>query len=161
MASVLLSVCRASYSARVRWLHAGTGTTLLRHVTVAVCDDRRKLTPVQFEGEKERRFHGVWLRHNCRCPVCYSHDNYMSLVSYKQLIGVELSSARVQGAPAHHVHHLHWSALITCLQETRLLWIGSCKTALLTQAAFLWPGSRRMTTPCLTPSREGSKKQSH
>ena len=51
--------------------------------------------------------------------------------------------------------------LITYLQETRLLWIGSCKTALLTQAAFLWPGSRRMTTPCLTPSREGSKKQSH
>ena len=107
MASVLRSViCRAKYSTRVRWLYGASTTSTAQPrqqpenatpAQVAVSEDRRKLT-LQFEGEQERRFHGIWLRHNCRCPVCYSHDNYMSLVSYKQLIGAELSSARVQGA---------------------------------------------------------------
>ena len=113
MASAFRFVCRArSYSTRVRWLHGTVPRQANVAAQVAVSEDRRKLT-LQVEGEQERRFHGVWLRHNCRCPVCYSHDNYMSLVSYTQLIGVELSSARVQGAQSH---------TILCMPSLRTEW---------------------------------------
>ena len=63
---------------------------------MTVSEDKRKLT-LQCGGEQERRFHGIWLRHNCRCPVCYSHNDNMSRVSYKQLDGVELVCAHVKG----------------------------------------------------------------
>ena len=90
---------RSNYSTRARWLHSAT-LRQQRAAQVAVSEDKR-LT-LQCEGEQERRFHGIWLRHNCRCPVCYSHDTNMSLVNYTQLIGVELASARVKGAMIMH-----------------------------------------------------------
>ena len=37
------------------------------------------------EGEQERRFHGVWLRHNCRCPVCTSVHTNQTIVNPKDL----------------------------------------------------------------------------
>ena len=92
-----------SRSIRARWLHSAT-LRQQRAAVVAVNEDKR-LT-LQCEGEQEKRFHGVWLRHNCRCPVCYSHDTNMSLVNYTQLIGVELASAHVQGPIATYSSRL-------------------------------------------------------
>ena len=135
MAAVLSAAVRASYSTitRARWLSTSSVLWQQSGAQVAVSEDRRKLT-LQCEGEQERRFHGIWLRHNCRCPVCYSHNDNMSRVSYKQLVGVELTSAHVKGAKDHASRGL---AISPVLQETRLSWSGYCKMALLTLVAFL------------------------
>ena len=82
-------------SSRVRWLHVGP-SCLQQGVQVAVIEDGRKLE-LQCEGEQEMKFHGVWLRHNCRCPVCHSNETNMSRVNPNQLEGVEITSARVEG----------------------------------------------------------------
>ena len=49
-------------------------------VQVAVSEDGRKLK-LQCEGEQERRFHSIWLRHNCRCPVCTSVHTNQTIVN--------------------------------------------------------------------------------
>ncbi len=44
---------------------------------------------VQCDGEAEMRYHGVWLRHNCRCPVCLSPDN-QNVVHHSSLIDLKI-----------------------------------------------------------------------
>ena len=99
--SLVSSVCRScSASARVRLLYTSS-TCLQQSAQVVVSEDRRKLKLV-CEGEQERRFHGLWLRHNCRCDVCYSHDTNMSRVSSSQLMGVRVSAAHINGILYQH-----------------------------------------------------------
>ena len=46
---------------------------------VSVIENGKKLK-LLCDGEQERRYHGVWLRHNCRCPECYSSTTNMCQV---------------------------------------------------------------------------------
>lgn len=95
--NMLRTVCNLAISCsrvapiRARWLHAGSthwqqgvpATLDCGHVVV-VSEDRRKITLV-CEGEQKRRFHGKWLRHNCRCPVCTSVHTGQTIVDPKDL----------------------------------------------------------------------------
>ena len=57
-------------------------------VSVSVNTQDNKMR-VMCEGEEEgeMRYHGVWLRHNCRCPQCYDHSAHNTLVRPHQLKG--------------------------------------------------------------------------
>ena len=66
-------------SSRVRWL-SPSSSRWQQGVQVAVSEDGRKLK-LQCEGEQERRFHSIWLRHNCRCPVCTSVHTGQTIVN--------------------------------------------------------------------------------
>ena len=114
---VLVRSAVLGHSTRARWLHSATVRQRESEAAQVIVSDNKKKLALQCAGEQERTFHGIWLRHNCRCPLCYSHDASMSLVNYTQLIGVELASANVQGqlvqnmmlisscsSSAHHVH---------------------------------------------------------
>ncbi len=61
-------------------------------VSVSVITQDNKMRVVcegEEEGEEEgeMRYHGVWLRHNCRCPQCYDHSAHNTLVRPHQLKG--------------------------------------------------------------------------
>ncbi len=45
--------------------------------TINTQDNKMKML---FNEADEMRYHGVWLRHNCRCPLCYDHAAQNSLV---------------------------------------------------------------------------------
>ena len=81
-----------------RWLSASS-SRWQQSVQVAVSEDGRKLK-LQCEGEQERRFHSIWLRHNCRCPVCTSVHTGQTIVHYSNLTkDLRLASADVKGSP--------------------------------------------------------------
>ena len=99
-ASVLSAAVRASYSAlaRTRWLSTSSVHVLWqKSAQVTVSEDKRKLT-LQCGGEQERRFHGIWLRHNCRCPVCTSVHSNQTTVEFKNLVrDIQVESANISG----------------------------------------------------------------
>ncbi len=49
------------------------------------------------ENEPERRYHGVWLRHNCRCPQCLSSSTNQNIVPYENLIDLKVTHVRTEG----------------------------------------------------------------
>ena len=80
-------------SSQARWLSTGLAS-LQQNVRVVVSDDRKSLK-LFCEGEQERRFHGLWLRHNCRCSSCTAiHHNWKSIVDGKN---IKVKSASVEG----------------------------------------------------------------
>ena len=80
----------------IRWLHT-TSARWQQSVQVEVSKDGKKLK-LLCEGEQERRFHGVWLRHNCRCPVCTSVHTNQTIVNPKDLVkGLKVESAHLDG----------------------------------------------------------------
>ena len=64
--------------------------------TCSISRDGKKLN-VQCDGEAERRYHGVWLRHNCRCPVCLSPSTNQNIVHYSSLIDLKIKDATLKG----------------------------------------------------------------
>ena len=78
----------------VKWLH--TSSAFSAH-TVTVSEDNKKLK-LLCENEPERRFHGIWLRHNCRCPECTSTYYNQTIVDPRLLVpSLRVESANVEG----------------------------------------------------------------
>ena len=130
MAAVLSAAVRASYSTltRARWLITSSVLWQQSGAQVAVSEDRRKLT-LQCEGEQERRFHGIWLRHNCRCPVCTSAHNNQTVVEFKNLVrDIKVESASISG------------------DQLNVEWSVMCQEEQCTMAPLIWTGSETTTT---------------
>ena len=69
---------------------------------VSVTDSGKKLQLVR-EGDIERRYHSVWLRHNCRCPECYSQSAQFSTVHPDALTkDLRIISANIEGINVSH-----------------------------------------------------------
>ena len=51
--------------------------------------------------EGEMRYHGVWLRHNCRCPQCYDYASENTLVRpqhlFKENNATDIRNVYIQG----------------------------------------------------------------
>ena len=95
ISSMVFARCAASLSLplSVKWLH--TSSAFSAH-TVTVSEDNKKLK-LLCENEPERRFHGIWLRHNCRCPECTSTYN-QTIVDPRLLVpSLRVESANVEG----------------------------------------------------------------
>ena len=65
-------------------------------VNVSVSEDGTKLK-LLCDGEQERRYHGVWLRHNCRCPECFPAYSHQNIVHHSHLEDLKLTNAKVKG----------------------------------------------------------------
>ena len=63
---------------------------------VSVSEDGKKLK-LLCDGELERRYHGVWLRHNCRCPECFPAYSQQNIVHHSHLVDLKLTNAEVEG----------------------------------------------------------------
>ena len=78
---------------------------------VSVTDNGKKLQLLT-EGDPERRYHSVWLRHNCRCPECYSQSAQFSTVHPDALTkDLRIISANTEGINVIHVltlSHMHF-----------------------------------------------------
>ena len=42
-------------------------------------------------------FHGIWLRHNCHCPLCYNLHSDQFTVEADELPNVRVTQAKVNG----------------------------------------------------------------
>ena len=51
------------------------------------------------DGKKLRKdfFHGIWLRHNCQCPLCYNIHSDQHTVEADELPNVRVTGAEVNG----------------------------------------------------------------
>ena len=61
---------------------------------VSVSQDGKKIR-LSVEGEPERRYHGVWLRHNCRCPKCLIVSSNQNIVHHSELVDLRIKEASV------------------------------------------------------------------
>ena len=74
-----------------------TATSWQHSVRVTVSEDKKKLK-LCCEGEHERQFHGLWLRHNCRCCDCtLPHANQTAVSAEHLTRDIRLKSALLQG----------------------------------------------------------------
>ena len=50
-------------------------------------------------GDEFRKdfFHGIWLRHNCQCPLCYNTHSDQYIVQADELPNVRVTQAEVNG----------------------------------------------------------------
>ena len=64
--------------------------------TCSVSKDGKKLN-LYCDGEPERRYHGTWLRYNCRCPVCLSPSTNQNIVHYSNLVDLTIKDASLKG----------------------------------------------------------------
>ena len=64
--------------------------------TCSLSRDGKKLN-LQCDGEAERRYHGVWLRHNCTCPICLSSSTKQTIVHHSSLIELTIKDATLKG----------------------------------------------------------------
>lgn len=72
------------------------GLASIRSASVAVIDEGSKLQ-LRLDDEPDRRFHSVWLRHNCRCTVCLSVSSDQNIVHHSQLVDVVIKDAKIHG----------------------------------------------------------------
>ena len=49
------------------------------------------------EKGREDYFHGVWLRHNCHCPLCLDADANQNIVDSAQLNNPSVTHAVING----------------------------------------------------------------
>ena len=61
---------------------------------VSVSQDGKRIS-LAVDGEPERRYHGVWLRHNCRCPKCLNVTSNQNIVHHSELIDLSIKEATV------------------------------------------------------------------
>ena len=64
--------------------------------TCSISKDGKKLN-LQCDGEEERRYHGVWLRHNCRCTACLSPSTKQNIVHHSSLMDLKITDATLKG----------------------------------------------------------------
>ncbi len=65
----------------------------------ASCDvstDGKKLK-LACDDDPERRYHGVWLRHNCRCSVCLPLSSQQNIVHHSNLVDLKITNATIKG----------------------------------------------------------------
>ena len=68
-------------------------------------EDGKKVI-VSCDGEPERRYHGVWLRHNCRCSQCRPPNFHKTNVFYENLKQLKIMDAHVEGKVYHGDYNL-------------------------------------------------------
>ena len=68
----------------------------LRPASCSIIEDGKKLK-LHCDGEVERRYHGVWLRHNCRCPECLPPAFQQNIVHHSHLVDLKIIDATVKG----------------------------------------------------------------
>ena len=61
---------------------------------VSVSQDGKRIS-LSVDGEPERRYHGVWLRHNCRCPQCLNVTSNQNIVHHSELMDLSIKEATV------------------------------------------------------------------
>ena len=69
-------------------------TSLSQATSVSVAEDGNKLHLLT-EGELERRYHSVWLRHNCRCTECLSPTSWQNIVHHTHLMDLKITDANL------------------------------------------------------------------
>ncbi|XP_019850396.1 PREDICTED: uncharacterized protein LOC105312230 [Amphimedon queenslandica] len=67
---------------------------------VPLLQDGKKIR-LSVEGEPERRYHGVWLRHNCRCPKCLVVSSNQNIVHHSKLVDLSIKEASVDDGSVH------------------------------------------------------------
>ncbi|XP_003385459.1 PREDICTED: uncharacterized protein LOC100633127 [Amphimedon queenslandica] len=67
---------------------------------VSVSQDGKKIR-LSVEGEPERRYHGVWLRHNCRCPKCLIVSSNQNIVHHSELVDLHIKEASLDDGSVH------------------------------------------------------------
>ena len=80
-----------------------TGLVISRQAatSLSITDDGKKLN-LLVDGELERRYHSVWLRHNCQCPQCFSKASHMNMVHPSELTtDMKVKSAQLKGKIYH------------------------------------------------------------
>ena len=85
-----------SLFSRTGLLRPFSSTFRLFASTCSISRDGKKLN-VQCDGEAEKRYHGVWLRHNCRCSVCLSPFTNQNIVHHSSLIDLTIKDATLKG----------------------------------------------------------------
>lgn len=70
-------------------------TSLSPASDVSVSQDGR-LLHLRLDGEPERRYHGVWLRHNCRCSQCLPPPSNQNIVHHSQLVDLRITNAQLK-----------------------------------------------------------------
>ena len=86
---------RAIFQPSVRYCSLSY-STLASSCNTLVTEDGKKLHLV-CDGEQERRYHGIWLRHNCRCPECLPVYSQQNIVHHSHLVDLKLANAKVEG----------------------------------------------------------------
>lgn len=85
---------------------------VLRPTSCSVIENGKKIK-LLCDDEPERRYHGVWLRHNCRCPQCLSASSRQTVVVYE-----DLRDVKITGAHYHREGTLNEYLLIIISTET-------------------------------------------
>ena len=67
----------------------------LYHSAEATQDGKRVC--VSWADGEERRYHAVWLRHNCKCPQCWDDGFSSPLVYHDSLRNVKIISSEAAG----------------------------------------------------------------
>ena len=80
--------------------------SLSRFFSISVCKLFSASCDVSTDGKKlklacdddpERRYHGVWLRHNCRCSVCLPLSSQQNIVHHSNLVDLKITNANIKG----------------------------------------------------------------
>ena len=90
-------------------LFSSSSSFLQAVCNASVSEDGKKLK-LLCDGELERRYHGVWLRHNCRCPECFPAYSQQNIVHHSHLVDLKLTNAKVEGNEKlyHTPGIFHW-----------------------------------------------------
>jgi DUF971 family protein len=70
---------------------------------VWVSEDGKRLQ-LKCGDEEERRYHGVWLRHNCRCRECLGQESDQNIVHHSHLVDVTITNASIRNGDSVEVH---------------------------------------------------------
>lgn len=67
--------------------------------SVSIADKGINIDWAEGDGKKLRKdfFHGIWLRHNCQCPLCYNVHSDQYIVEADALPNVRVTRAEVNG----------------------------------------------------------------
>ena len=77
-----------------RYFHS---TVTVKGTSVSVAEDGKKLY-LWIDEEPERRYHSVWLKHNCQCPKCLSPFTDQVVVPVASLtLDTKITSAEIIG----------------------------------------------------------------
>ena len=69
--------------------------------SLSITEDGKKLN-LLVDGEPERKYHSIWLRHNCQCPQCFSKASHMNMVHPSELAtDIKVKSAQLKGKIYH------------------------------------------------------------
>ena len=94
---IVLSIKKNSSLARAEPLKHAVSSSCNAYVRLA---NSKGINVEWVEGGKTARedyYHGVWLRHNCHCPLCLNRDANQNMVHSAQLNKPTITHAAVNG----------------------------------------------------------------